>query len=114
MYDQWDSIGNIVKATTRLLENRGGEVGQAPDMFRGLITDLSVALRPWCPKSDLSIICRTHRRRCYLTPPREHARDPRVLHEGTGEICLSKRFLVRRESEYELDLMLSELVSDFT
>lgn len=59
---------------------------------------------------DLSIICRAHRRRCFLEPPGEYG--ARIRHEGgTGELCLSNTFLVRREEEYTRVRVLGELVA---
>jgi len=64
---------------------------------------------------ELSIICRAHRRRCYLKPSRLDG-PVRVWHEGTArgdDLCSSQMFLVRREHEYRRDRLLGELAAEF-
>ena len=63
---------------------------------------------------ELSIICRAHRRRCYLVPPGDY--PARICHEGgAGDICVgSSMFLVRHEEEYTRDRVLGELVEEAT
>jgi len=64
---------------------------------------------------ELAVICKAHRRRCYLKPSRPGG-PVRVWHEGAtrgDDLCFSQTFLVRREHEYRRDRLLDELAAEF-
>lgn len=59
-------------------------------------------------ESEVTIICRAHRRRCYLKSASPGG-PLRVWHEGVargGDLCSSKRFLRRVGTEYTLQGLL--------
>ncbi len=47
MYTEWDSVENILRAVTRMLENRRGRVAEAPDSFRSALAVLDAELNRW-------------------------------------------------------------------
>lgn len=60
----------------------------------------------------VSIVCKSHRRRCFLEPSSPGG-PVRIWHEGMGRnggvMCSSQRFLVRNEREQDRSQVLGEL-----
>jgi len=62
---------------------------------------------------ELTIICRAHRRRCYLKPASPDG-PVRIWHEGAArgdDLCSSQRLLVRYEKDMDREDVLNPKVT---
>lgn len=115
----WAELGARIRYVVQVLEDRRYGAKSIPPSVLLALEGLNAEIKLWRHEipTELTLICRAHRRRCELQQPGEFG-AARIRHVNQvpgsrGELCFSQRHLVRWESDCDRVIILDELVPRF-